>query len=229
MKHILLTTIAAVLLVGCGESQQNPIHDTDEVKLVEPVVDDAILEPPATTVTPAQAQPSPPVAEKPVQQPFPTAEVNRSKPVVEPAPPAKIGKELNPETDRALRDAIAKGDIESLKRQLASGVDVNLKAARGWTPLHNSVDSDDKEIVELLIKNGADVNATHNGGGTPLHWAARKGQKEIVELLISNGANVNAQDEDGGTPLFYASNPEIVDLIRKHGGKTGEELKAAGK
>ena len=229
MKHILLTTIAAVLLVGCGESQQNPINDTDEVKLVEPVADDAILEPPATTVTPAQAQPSPPVAEKPVQQPFPTAEVNRSKPVVEPAPPAKIGKELNPQTDRALRDAIAKGDIESLKRQLASGVDVNLKAARGWTPLHNSVDSDDKEIVELLIKNGADVNATHNGGGTPLHWAARKGQKEIVELLISNGANGNAQDEDGGTPLYYTSNPEIVDLLRVLGGKTGDELKAEGK
>ncbi|MEC7811694.1 MAG: ankyrin repeat domain-containing protein, partial [Verrucomicrobiota bacterium] len=53
--------------------------------------------------------------------------------------------------------------------------------------------------------------------------------KEIVELLISNGANVNAQDEDGGTPLFYASNPEIVELIRKHGGKTGKELKAEGK
>ena len=229
MKHILLTTIAAVLLVGCGEAQQNPIHDTDGVKLVEPVVDDAILEPPATTVTPAQVQPSPPVAEKPVQQPFQTAEANRSKSVVEPGPSAKIGKEFNPQTDRALRDAIAKGDIESLKRQLASGVDVNLKAARGWTPLHNSVDSDDKEIVELLIKNGADVNATHNGGGTPLHWAARKGQKEIVELLISNGASVNTQDEDGGTPLFYASNPEIVDLLRKHGGKTGAELKAKGK
>ena len=106
---------------------------------------------------------------------------------------------------------------------------MNLKAARGGTPLHNSVDSDDKDIVELLIKNGADVNATHNGGGTPLHWAARKGQKEIVELLISYGANVNTQDEDGGTPLYYTSNPEIVDLLSKHGGKTAEEMKSAGK
>jgi len=26
-----------------------------------------------------------------------------------------------------------------------------------------------------------------------------------------------------------ASNKEIADLLRKHGGKTGEELKAAGK
>ena len=39
---------------------------------------------------------------------------------------------------------------------------------------------------------------------------------------------MNAQDEDGGTPLFYASNPEIVDLLRKHGGKTKKELEAAG-
>jgi len=150
MKQLITTTIAAVLLVGCGESQQNPIHDTDEVKLVEPVVDDAILKPPATMVTPAQAQPSPPVAEMPVQQPFPTAEANRTKPVVEPVPPTKIGKELNPETDRALRDAIAKGDIESLKRQLAAGVDVNLKAARGWTPLHNSAEKVKKKLSNCL-------------------------------------------------------------------------------
>jgi hypothetical protein len=32
------------------------------------------------------------------------------------------------------------------------------------------------------------------------------------------------------TPLDLASSkPEIADLLRKHGGKTGEELKAEGK
>jgi ankyrin repeat protein len=101
---------------------------------------------------------------------------------------AEVGKAANPQTDHALRGAIAKGDIKAVKQQLSAGADVNVKAARGWTPLHNAVDSDDKEIVELLVKNGADVNATHNGGGTPLHWAARKGYKQIVELLIANGA-----------------------------------------
>jgi ankyrin repeat protein len=43
---------------------------------------------------------------------------------------------------------------------------------------------------------------------------------------------VNAKNEDGETPLDYAisrSHPEIADLLRKHGGKTGEELKAEGK
>ena len=55
-------------------------------------------------------------------------------------------------------------------------------------------------------------------------------------LLIANGADVNAKDEDGLTPLDIATHPEnpndtdeIADLLRKHGGKTSEELKAEGK
>ena len=73
--------------------------------------------------------------------------------------------------------------------------------------------------------------------GTPLHYAAANGHKEIAELLITKGANVNAKDddggtpnakdEDGGTPLDYAiefKHTETADLLRKHGGKTREEL-----
>ena len=55
-------------------------------------------------------------------------------------------------------------------------------------------------------------------------------------LLIANGADVNAKDEDGLTPLDIATHPEnpndtdeIAALLRKHGGKTREELKAEGK
>ena len=58
------------------------------------------------------------------------------------------------------------------------------------------------------------------------------GNKEIAELLINNGADVNAMDKDGNTPLDVAeefNQPEIADLLRKHGGKTGEELKAEDK
>ena len=44
MKHLLLTTIAAVLLVGCGESQQSA--PTQEATPVEPVAEVATPEPP---------------------------------------------------------------------------------------------------------------------------------------------------------------------------------------
>ena len=70
---------------------------------------------------------------------------------------------------------------------------------------------------------------------------------EIIKLLLAKVADVNAKARDGNTPLDYANwTPkydssevevtiieiatiiEIDDLIRKHGGKRGEELKATG-
>ena len=56
--------------------------------------------------------------------------------------------------------------------------------------------------------------------------------KEIVELLIAEGADVNAKEKYGETPLNWAillGQTETADLLRKHGGKTSEELKAEGK
>jgi ankyrin repeat protein len=56
--------------------------------------------------------------------------------------------------------------------------------------------------------------------------------KEIAELLIAKGADVYAKGVAGITPLDWAiprKLTETADLLRKHGGKTGEELKAEGK
>ena len=64
--------------------------------------------------------------------------------------------------------------------------------------------------------------------GTPLHFAAGFGHNEIAELLIDKGADVNTNQEDT-TPLDMADDKETADLLRKHGGKTGAELKAEEK
>jgi len=96
----------------------------------------------------------------------------------------------------------------------------------GFTPLHYAAWNGHKEVAELLIAKGADVNAkVAIWGRTPLHFAAWNGHKEVAELLIENGAEVNAKDNYGRTPLDLASGA-TAELLRTHGGMTGEELKA---
>ena len=186
MKY-LITTIAAVVLVGCGESQQSA--PAPEVKPTQPIAE--------------AAKPEPPTPKTP---------------------------------DILIHEAAAKGDIEAVKKHLADGADVNAKNDLWGPPLIAAAASGHKEIVELFIAEGADVHAKADETRTPLREAALEGHREIAKLLIAKGSDVNAMGEDGKTILDWAAHPdnpnadaEIADLLRKHGGKTGAELKAEGK
>jgi len=132
--------------------------------------------------------------------------------------------------DISIHLAAQVGNIEGVKQHLAAGTDVNLISdGIEKTALHSAVQVGHKEITELLIDNGANVNAKNRIGETPLHQAV---SREVVELLIANKAKVNTLSRLGATPLDTAilrKQPETADLLRKHGGKTGAELKAEGK
>jgi len=99
--------------------------------------------------------------------------------------------------------------------------------------IHKAAEDGNIEAVKQYLTAGADLNLKKDlFGSTPLHSAALKGRKEVAELLIAKGADVNAKDEFGFTALDRAvqlKRIETADLLRKHGGKTGEELKAEGK
>ena len=89
-----------------------------------------------------------------------------------------------------IHDAALDGDIDEVQRQLDAGVDPNLKSSKGATPLFYAVYGGHLEIVELLITRGADVNALDLNGNSVLDQAHNYDDQEMVELLEAHGAEV---------------------------------------
>ena len=131
MKHILITTIAAGLLVGCGEAQQS---------------------------SPPAVQPAEPASEATVQLSAPPSEAKPAEPaepaepVAKAAQPAQDAEAAKQEANRALMAAARDGNIEAIKQQLAAGADVNAIDDEGLTPMDRFAD---EETADLLYKHGA--------------------------------------------------------------------------
>jgi len=111
----------------------------------------------------------------------------------------------------ALVFAAREGDVESAKRLIAAGADVNQQTEYGWTPLLTAVNNRNYEVARLLIEHGADVNRVNKGGWTPLYLATDNRNIEggdypvpkadmdhlaLIRLLLEKGANPNLRVKD---------------------------------
>ena len=130
MKHLLLTTIAAVLVVGCGESQQSA--PAPEVKPVEPV---AGAKAPDISIHKAARDGK---LEAVKQHLAAGADVNAKN---------IFGGTL-------LHIAALNGFKEFTELLIAKGGDVNAKDRFGKTPLDSSSLSKQTEVADLLRKHG---------------------------------------------------------------------------
>ena len=78
--------------------------------------------------------------------------------------------------------SIAKGDIETVKKLLSIGEDVNQKSD-GMTPLMYAAKYNRTEILELLIEKGADLKAKSDKEMTALKFAEIHGAKDAYQIL----------------------------------------------
>ncbi|XWS71697.1 hypothetical protein CRYUN_Cryun03dG0161000 [Craigia yunnanensis] len=91
---------------------------------------------------------------------------------------------------------------------------VNIRDARGATPLHLAALQRRPECLHILLDNGALVCASTGGygcpGSTPLHLAARGGSLDCIRKLLAWGADRLQRDASGRIPY-------LVALKHKHG------------
>lgn len=86
----------------------------------------------------------------------------------------------------ALENAIAIGDLKSVRYLVKQGVAINAMIADvdcDYTPMHVAAQSPSVDILKLLIENGGDIQIKDGDGKTPYDYAKEMELKDNMELL----------------------------------------------
>jgi uncharacterized protein len=121
----------------------------------------------------------------------------------------------DPDTEAELVHAIHGGDIESVRRLIASSPELVNGPLGGpfktRSALHIVTDwpgyfPNGPEIARVLLAAGSDPNYRdpEPGSETPLHWAASSDDVDVASVLIEGGADTEVPDGSIGTPLDNA-------------------------
>lgn len=78
--------------------------------------------------------------------------------------------------------AIVKGDLETVKKLIELGSDVNRKSD-GMTPLMYAARYNRVEIIKILVKEGANIKTKDPKGFTAMKFAELSNAKEAMVLL----------------------------------------------
>lgn len=78
--------------------------------------------------------------------------------------------------------SIAKGDIQTVKKLIEMGADVNQKS-NGMTPAMYAAKFNRVEILKLLVKNGAKLDRKSDIGLTAEKYAKQTNAKDALEVI----------------------------------------------
>ena len=113
----------------------------------------------------------------------------------------RLGYSFTPE---GFLKAVENDNSEAVHVFLSSGINLEVKDERGWTPLMIAAANGQEKLTQLLINHGARLTARDVNGFTPLHWAAYQGMSNIVKLLLSKEVDIDSQSKYKWTPLMQA-------------------------
>lgn len=78
--------------------------------------------------------------------------------------------------------AIVRGEVETVKKLIELGVDVNEKS-KGMTPMMYAAKYNRTDILKLLVKNGAELKKRSEKGLTAMDYAKQSNAQEALIYL----------------------------------------------
>ncbi|MDA1470018.1 ankyrin repeat domain-containing protein [Brachyspira hyodysenteriae] len=101
--------------------------------------------------------------------------------------------------EKALIEACKKGDLETAKKLIRTGTDVNTKDDKRVSALMYAIKSSNLDLVKELVRFGADIGYYYGSSddrGKSVNidiafFALESGNNAIIEYLLSKGANPN--------------------------------------
>ena len=107
--------------------------------------------------------------------------------------------------NQAIHEAAKSRNLEALRAELDSGVNVDLPGDSDFTALHFAARAGDLDAVKLLVERKATVDAVNVSGFSALHFACGVGHPDVAAFLLSSGASIDTGDSCGITALMRAA------------------------
>ena len=200
MKQLLITTLFAALLIGCGKKEEtsNPVPSEEETS--NPVPSEEETAKPASPDMDVFKAAGEGNLEALKQHIAASTDLNQRTP---------DGQKTTP-----LIAAAGWGQAEAVKMLIEAKADLNLQNKDGSTALHTAAFLCHSEIVEALLKAGADKAIKTNTGATALDGAQAPwdDMKPIYDFLNTK------LYKPIGMPLDYdriqQTRPKIAEILR---------------
>ncbi len=143
----------------------------------------------------------------PIKKDQPVQIAADKKPAVK---PTAYSNQMSEEMSKALEA----NDWSRLQALIASGENINSRAAEQQTGLILASISGEADLVKELLDLAASTNLTDEHGRTALYYAAVHGHQDIAQTLLEHGAKPNLASNLKKTPLMAAAHNGYVELAQ---------------
>jgi ankyrin repeat protein len=127
---------------------------------------------------------------------------------------SQMASSQTPDSVRAMLEAAARGEVDTLQRLIAAGAALESANAAGETPLLLAVKNNHLSAAVLLIDAGSNINARAANRDSPWLLAGALGRTEMLRHMIPKGPDFSVRNRFGGNALIPACERAHVDAVK---------------